>query len=203
MILNFSLWVHNYTARRETEIKDDQNALKPDQRQNLSMRFDDLSRHFKKIWPSVRLLSSFICLKKLLGTGVEFHSQFIQVCLSAIKTRQHALIFYTRKGSQKAITHKFLIMFCLLPSVTTRTSRRRNPFAAKKSSNTTVQIKDKCMEHVAHFFHGYQERHFLKGMARVKSNSLIQDDCPELIWVDILRQAMITKRRILTGELAI
>lgn len=152
MILNFSLWVHNYTARRETEIKDDQNALKPDQRQNLSMRFDDLSRHFQKIWPSVRLLSSFICLKKLLGTGVEFHSQFIQVCLSAIKTRQHALIFYTRKGSQKAITHKFLIMFCLLPSVTTRTSRRRNPFAAKKSSNTTVQIKDKCMEHVAHFF---------------------------------------------------
>ena len=152
MILNFSLWVHNYTARRETEIKDDQNALKPDQRQNLSMRFDDLSRHFKKIWPSVRLLSSFICLKKLLGTGVEFHSQFIQVCLSAIKTRQHALIFYTRKGSQKAITHKFLIMFCLLPSVTTRTSRRRNPLAAKKSSNTTVQIRDKCMEHVADFF---------------------------------------------------
>lgn len=127
-------------------------CTKTRQRQNLSMRFDDLSRHLKKIWPSVRLLSSFICLKKLLGTGVEFHSQFIQVCLSAIKTRQHALIFYTRKGSQKAITHKFLIMFCLLPSVTTRTSRRRNPLAAKKSSNTTVQIKDKCMEHVADFF---------------------------------------------------
>lgn len=69
------------------------------------------------------LLSTF--WEKLLGTGVEFHSQFIQVCLSAIKTRQPALIFYTRRDSQKAITHKFLIIFCLLASITTRSNRGR------------------------------------------------------------------------------
>lgn len=59
----------------------------------------------------------------LLGNGVEFHSQFIQVCLPAIKTRQLALIFYTRRDSQKAITHKFLIMFSLLGSVITSSTR--------------------------------------------------------------------------------
>lgn len=130
MILNFSLWVHNYTARCEIEIKDDKNAPKPDQRQNFSLRFRKLSRDFKALYP-VFLCFPFFFLK-LLETGVEFHSQFIQVYLSAIKTRQHALIFYTRIGSQKAITHKFLIMFCLRASVTTRSRTEGEIFRREK-----------------------------------------------------------------------
>lgn len=60
-----------------------------------------------------------------LGTRVEWHSLSTQVCLPAIKTRQLALIFYTTWNSQKAITHKFLIMLCLLASITTRSFDRR------------------------------------------------------------------------------
>lgn len=89
--------------------------------------------------------------EKLVGTGVEFHSQFIQVCLSAIKTRQHALIFYTRRDSQKAITHKFLIMFCLLASVTTRSNRRRNFRREKVVRVFQSKHMDKYEKRAAHF----------------------------------------------------
>lgn len=123
MILNFSLWAHNYTARSETEIKDDKNAPKPDQRQNLPLRFHKLSRDFNAFDPV------FLCFHLFKRNGLKLESNFIHnlyrcVC-AAIKTRQHALIFYTRRDSQKAITHKFLIMFCLLALVTTRSKRRR------------------------------------------------------------------------------
>lgn len=64
MILNFSLWVHNYTARSETEIKDDKNAPKPDQRQNFSLRFRKLSRDFKAMDPV------FLCFQLFLKEAV-------------------------------------------------------------------------------------------------------------------------------------
>lgn len=138
-----------------------------------------------------------------MGTGVEFHSQFIQVCLSAIKTRQHALIFYTRRDSQKAITHKFLIMFCLLASVTTRSNRRRNFRREKSCSRISVQTYGQIWETGRSFCHGHLDWRFNITHHERKTPNLVQDNCPKPKWVDILRAVMITKSRILTGELAI
>lgn len=51
MILNFSLWVHNCIARCEIEIKDEENGLKLDRRQNFSLRFYKLRTDSKPTHP--------------------------------------------------------------------------------------------------------------------------------------------------------
>lgn len=141
--------------------------------------------------------------KKLLETGVEFHSQFIQVCLSAIKTRQHALIFYTRTESQKAITHKFLIMFCLRASVTTRSNRKRNFSPRKVAREFHCAHKDKLTKRDVRFCLGHLARRFNIRRHGRKSRNLIQYTWSRPKWVDILRPVMIIKSRILKEEFAV
>ena len=202
MILNFSRSVHNYTARCEIEIKDDKKCPKTRPKAKLLVAVSWTDQRFPSFSSCVPLLSALF-KKKLLETGVEFHSQFIQVCLSAIKTRQHALIFYTRRESQKAITHKFLIMFCLRVSVTTGSNRKRNFSPRKVSRAFHCAHMDKVTKRDVRFCHGHLGRRFNIRRHGQKSRSLIQHNWPRPKWVDILRPVMITKSRILKEEFAV